>query len=193
MSTVQKYDLKKASEAYGQFLTALGFDWQNDPHMKDTPNRVSKAWVQDLCRGVFTEGPKISTFENDGGYTGVVFQGDIEVVSMCSHHNLAFTGKAYVAYIPQEHGSVIGLSKINRIVEYYARRPQVQETLTSQIHKALEELLPENCGIAVHLQCKHTCCSNRGVGHDSTMKTTLLSGAFKEEDSARNEFFSYIK
>mgnify|MGYP000913860606 CR=1 FL=1 len=184
--------IKNASIQYGNFLTALGFDWQNDPNMQDTPNRVSKALVTELLSGCFTAPPKITTFEDASyGYDGIVFQGNIEVCSMCSHHNLAFTGVAHVAYIPGNN--VIGLSKLNRIVEWFARRPQIQEGLTMQIHNYLQDILPDNKGLAVLIEANHTCASCRGVRHNSTMKTSKLSGAFFDKAECRNEFYHFIE
>jgi GTP cyclohydrolase I len=182
--------LHLAAEAYGNFLSALGFDWENDPHTMDTPKRVAKAFVEDLFAGLYTESPKITSFPNDGKYTGMVFQGDIEVHSICQHHHLPFIGKAYVAYIPGE--TMIGLSKLNRIVEWMSRRPQVQETLTMQIHNLISEKCTENAGVAVMIKAKHQCACLRGVKHDSTMVTSHLSGAFKENEAARAEFYKFI-
>lgn len=183
--------IDEAAEHYGRFLKALGFDYTEDDNSKDTPRRVAKAWMNDLVRGCVTDKPSITRFPN-GGYTGIVFQGNIDVVSMCSHHNLSFTGKAHVAYIPQSNGNVIGLSKLNRIVDWYARRPQIQEGLTEQVHNELNSLI-QNDGVAVVIECNHTCCSNRGIGHDSTMMTSRLSGYFfTNEVGTKTEFFSMI-
>lgn len=188
----KKQRILLASVQYGNFLSALGFDWKNDPNMQDTPLRVSKAFVNELLEGCFTEPPKITTFEDASyGYDGIVFQGGIEVCSMCSHHNLAFTGKAHVAYIPGER--VIGLSKLNRVVEWFSRRPQIQEGLTMQIHNFLNETLPDNRGIAVLIEANHSCASCRGVKHQSTMKTSKLSGGFFNDPSCRNEFYHFIE
>ena len=190
----EKYErVELAKVHYGNFLTSLGFDWKNDPNMSDTPNRVTKAYINELMSGCFTDSPKITTFEEaSSGYDGIVFQGNIEVCSMCSHHLLAFTGKAHVAYIPGKK-EVIGLSKLNRIVEWFSRRPQIQEGLTMQIHNYLNEILPDNKGIAVLIEANHTCASCRGVRHDSTMKTSKLSGAFFDSPSAKNEFYYFIQ
>lgn len=185
--------IKRASKAYGEFLTALGFDWESDQNSKDTPKRVAKAWVNDIISGCIEEPPEITAFPNEDGYEGMVFQGNIPVVSLCSHHNLAFTGQAYVAYIPSKGGKVIGLSKLNRIVDFYARRPQIQEGLTMQIHKHIDEICEENKGVAVMIEANHTCCSNRGIRHNSTMKTAHITKAFEKEDSARAEFYSFIR
>ena len=107
--------IDKAAEAYGHFLNAVGFDYKADKQTIDTPTRVSKAWLKDLIVGSITDEPNITTFPNDEGYSGLVIQSGIPIVSMCAHHNLAFTGYATVAYVPGE--KVIGLSKLNRIVE----------------------------------------------------------------------------
>ena len=182
-----------AAGHYAKFLEALGFDWMEDINSADTPMRVAKAWVNDLISGCVSEPPKITCFPNEEGYEGMVFQGDIPVVSMCSHHNLPFTGKAHVAYIPSAKGGVIGLSKLNRIVDFYSRRPQIQEGLTMQIHSCIDDNTSKNQGVAVMIEANHTCCSNRGIKHNSTMKTANLSGAFDKEDSARAEFYSFVK
>lgn len=181
--------IQEAEIAYGQFLTALGFDWERDENSENTPHRVAKAWVNDLISGTNTEKPKITTFPSN--YKGIVFEGDIEVVSMCSHHNLAFTGTAYVGYIPG--GRVVGLSKLNRIVDWYSRRPQIQEGLTQQIHDELSTLLEKNNGVIVVVEAKHTCCSHRGIKHKSTMITASASGLFLKNDSGcKDEFYKMI-
>jgi len=182
-----------AAEAYGNFLDALKIDWRNDPNSADTPLRVAKSYVNDLIAGCYTNPPKITRFPNDQHYNGIVFCGDIDVKSLCSHHNLPFFGKAYVAYIPDENGTVIGLSKLNRVVEWYARRPQIQEQLTTQIHDQLNDVISDNAGIAVMIKAKHMCSCLRGVKHDSYMVTSKLSGAFYNDASAKGEFFEFIK
>lgn len=184
--------IKEAAKHYGKFLTSLGFAWEEDDQTKDTPRRVAKAWVHDLIKGSITDPPKISTFPNDEKYDGIVVQTNIPVVSMCAHHNLAFTGHAHVAYIPGE--VVIGLSKLNRIVEWFSRRPQMQESLTQQIHTFIDKVMEGNGGVAVSVECRHTCCSHRGIKHPSTMVTNKLSGAFIDNgDLSREEFFDAIK
>jgi GTP cyclohydrolase I len=185
--------VNKAAKAYAKFMEALGIDYENDPNSRDTPKRVAKAYVYDLIKGCFNEPPKITAFDNLEGYDGLVFQGNIELKSICSHHHLTFSGKAHVAYIPTKNGKVIGLSKLNRIVDFYARRPQVQENLTTQIHEHIDKVCEGNLGVAVVIEATHTCCSNRGIGHDSTMMTSKLSGAFMEEVAAREEFYNFIK
>jgi len=186
--------IENASNAYAAFLDALKIDWRKDPHSNDTPHRVAKSFVNDLIKGCYEEPPKITAFDNNEHYDGMVFQGGIPVKSLCSHHHLPFTGKAHVAYIPAPDGKVIGLSKLNRIVEHYSRRPQVQESLTMQIHEAIREQCPGSLGIAVMLSASHTCACLRGIKHDGCeMKTSKLSGVFMDNHNlSRNEFYQFI-
>ena len=184
--------IEEAAEHYGRYMTALGFDWKNDPNSEDTPIRVAKAFVNDLAEGVYTDPPKITAFDNIDGYDGIVFQGNIKLHSLCSHHHLPFIGNAHVAYLPSVDGKVIGLSKLNRIVEFYARRPQVQENLTMQIHEHIHKECTQNIGVAVMIEANHMCACVRGVKHDSIMKTAKLSGKFKDTDRAREEFYNFI-
>lgn len=192
LSPLEKEQLLKDAEvAYGNFLDALKIDWRSDPNSQETPKRVAKSFVNDLISGCYTEAPNLKSFDNLNKYDGIVFQGNIDVKSICSHHNLSFIGKAHVAYIPGS--KVIGLSKLNRIVEWFARRPQVQENLTMQIHDYLNEVCEGNGGIAVVIECNHLCACVRGVKHNSTMKTAKVSGAFKDDPAAREEFYDFIK
>ena len=112
--------------------------------------------------------------------------------SSCSHHFLPFVGKAHVAYIPGSEGKVIGLSKLNRIVEWFARRPQVQENLTQQICDYINQVCEDNKGVAVMIEAKHMCASCRGVRHDSTMMTSRLTGAFNDNPATRSEFYKFV-
>ena len=191
VSAVQKDDrIEKAAAAYAEFLDALKIDWKNDPNSMDTPKRVAKSFVNDLIEGCYNPPPNITAFDNLNKYDGIVFEGNIDVKSICSHHHLSFIGKAHVAYIPGE--KVIGLSKLNRIVEWFARRPQVQENLTMQIHDYINEVCEGNSGVAVLIEANHLCACVRGVKHDSIMKTAKLSGAFKNNTAARNEFYKFV-
>ena len=186
--------IEEASVHYGKYMTALGFDWENDPNSSDTPRRVAKSFVNDLAEGVYSEGPKITAFDNVDKYDGMVFQGNIKLHSFCSHHHLPFVGVANVGYIPGIDGKVIGLSKLNRIVEFYARRPQVQENLTMQIYKHIDRVCEKNEGVAVMLEANHMCACVRGVKHDATMKTSKLSGAFMDsKELARSEFYEFVR
>jgi GTP cyclohydrolase I len=183
--------IEEAAVHYGNFLNAVGFDYKADRQTEDTPMRVSKAWLKDLIVGSITNEPNITVFPNDEGYNGLVIQSGIPIVSMCAHHNLAFTGFATVAYIPGEN--VIGLSKLNRVVEWFSRRPQMQESLTQQIHDYLATKM--DCpSVAVSIACKHTCCSHRGIKHPSVMTTNKFSGVFMEKDNLiREEFLHAIE
>ena len=185
--------IKNAAKAYETYMDALGFDWRNDPNSIDTPYRVARAFVNDLAEGCFSDPPRITVFDNVDEYDGMVFQGNIKVNSFCSHHHLPFIGVANVAYIPTTSGKIVGLSKLNRIVEFYSRRPQVQENLTMQIHDHIDNVCTGNEGVAVMVSANHMCACVRGVKHDATMKTSKLSGEFMNYKShARKEFYSFI-
>jgi GTP cyclohydrolase I len=185
--------INAATEAYAKFMDTLKIDWKNDPHSSDTPRRVAKSFINDIIAGCYSGAPNITAFENTDGYDGIVFQGDIEVKSICSHHHLPFVGKAHVAYIPGADGKVIGLSKLNRIVEWFARRPQVQENLTMQVHDFINNTCNGNKGVSVMIEAKHMCASCRGVRHDSTMMTSKLSGGFMDDAKVRDEFYNFVK
>lgn len=185
--------INAAAKHYYKFMLALGMDPDNNDHEKDTPRRVAKSFVNDLVVGLYNEVPKITAFENTDGYDGMVFQGNIDLKSICQHHHLPFIGNAHVAYIPSKDGKVIGLSKLNRIVEHFARKPQVQENLTMQIHDFINETCIGNKGVAVMIESNHMCACVRGVKHDSTMMTSKLSGGFLNEDRVREEFYNFIK
>ena len=185
--------IKDAAEHYGKYMDALKIDWRNDPNSSDTPMRVAKAFVNDLAEGCYNKGPKITAFDNVDEYDGMVFQGGIKVNSFCSHHHLPFIGVAHTAYIPSKEGKIIGLSKLNRIVEFYSRRPQVQENLTMQIHDHINKVCENNLGVAVMISANHMCACVRGVKHDATMKTSKLSGVFMDNNNlAREEFYNFV-
>lgn len=192
--TERNIRIEKAAVHFANFMNCLGFDYENDPNSIDTPKRVSKAIVNDICAGCFTAPPNVTAFDNVDKYDGMVCQNNIEVKSICAHHWLPFTGKAHVAYLPAPDGKVIGLSKLNRIVDWFARRPQVQENLTMQIHEFINEVCAGNRGVAVMIEANHTCCSCRGIRHDSTMRTARMSGAFHDEtDNSRHEFYKFVE
>ncbi len=184
--------IEDAAAAYEKYLDALRIDWRNDPNSSNTPKRVAKAFVNDLAAGCYNDLPNVTAFPSDG-YDGMVFQGGIPVKSFCSHHHLPFTGRAHVAYIPSKEGKVIGLSKLNRIVEHYGRRPQIQEGLTMQIHKAIDEICEGNKGVAVMISATHTCACLRGIKHDGCeMKTSRLSEDFLGDAATRGEFYQFV-
>jgi GTP cyclohydrolase I len=185
--------IDKAAYHYGLFLTALGVSWESDPNSADTPRRVAKAYVNDLWAGRYNPMSDITAFPSDG-YDGIVFEGGIPLTSMCSHHHQTIMGTVHVAYIPGDNSNVIGLSKLNRVVEHFGRRGAIQEQLTVAIHHAINELITDNKGVAVMIDATHNCVQCRGVKHGgASMKTAKLSGAFMSESATRNEFYEFIK
>jgi len=191
---ITEQDILNATDHMGNVLNALNIDWKNNPHMKDTPKRVIKSWINDLMCGLFTDPPIITSFENDEKYDGIVCQTNIPMVSLCAHHLLSFTGYAHVSYIPSRDGKMIGLSKLNRIVDHISRRPSVQESLTKMIHEEIDRVCTDNKGVAVMIEANHTCCSARGIKHPSCMRTARVSGAFHDTDSAsRAEFYKFVE
>lgn len=182
--------IANAEKAYGKFLDALGVDWKNDPNSMETPRRVSKAYVNDLWRGRYEIPTEITAFPSDG-YNGIVLERDIPVTSMCSHHHQAILGNVHIAYIPGPEGKVIGLSKLNRLVEYFSKRPQVQERLTMQVGKALQTVL-QTQDVAVMMDAKHLCVSSRGVKDDSSNTITTFFGGKFQEEKTRMEFLQYV-
>jgi GTP cyclohydrolase I len=185
--------IEEAAEAYGKFLDALGCDWRNDPNSSDTPRRVAKAYVRDLWKGRYDAMTEITAFPSDG-YDGIVQESNIPVTSMCSHHHQTIGGKVSIAYVPSKDGKVVGLSKLNRIVEHFGRRGAIQEQLTVAIHNAIDKICEGNLGVAVMVDATHNCVSCRGVKHQgASMQTAKLSGCFLNEDSARSEFYKNIE
>lgn len=186
--------IKNAAEHYGKYLEALGFDWEKDPQTTDTPLRVAKAWVNDIIKGSISREPVITSFDNSDGYEGMVVQTKIPVKSLCAHHNLPITGVAHVAYIPSKEGKVIGLSKLNRSVSFFAHRPNLQESLTKQIHDFIDKKCENNIGVAVLISASHLCTCHRGVFNDSVMNTMQVSGCFfSNQRGAKDEFMKHIE
>jgi GTP cyclohydrolase I len=194
LSNEEKQEIiDNAAEAYGKFLDALGVDWEDDPNSDKTPYRVAKAYVNDLWAGRYDLPPTVTSFPSDG-YDGIVQESNIPITSMCSHHHQTISGNATVAYIPEEGGNVIGLSKLNRLVEHFARRGAIQEQLTIAIHHAVGEIIGANAGVAVMVTATHNCVQCRGVKHKgASMQTTKLSGAFKDDPATRSEFYKNIE
>ena len=171
-------------------LSTLGIDLTDDS-MKGTPNRVAKMFVKELFGGLNPiKKPKASTFENNYKYGEMLVEKNITLYSTCEHHLLPIIGKAHVAYI--SNGRVIGLSKMNRIVEYYAKRPQVQERLTMQIVQELQIALGTE-DVACVIDAKHLCVNSRGIKDiESSTVTSEFGGKFKNEQT-RREFLDYIR
>jgi GTP cyclohydrolase I len=194
LTTKEKQEIiDNAAAAYARFLEALGCDWQNDPNSEDTPMRVAKAYVNDLWAGRFEPLSGITAFPSDG-YDGIVQESNIPVTSMCSHHHQTIGGRVSIAYVPSKDGKVVGLSKLNRIVEHFGRRGAIQEQLTVAIHNAVDKICEGNIGVAVMIDATHNCVSCRGVKHHgASMQTAKLSGCFLNEEAARAEFYKNIE
>ena len=190
----KKQIIEEAAEHYGKFLTALGCDWENDPNSMETPWRVAKSYLMDLWKGRYELPTDITAFPSDG-YRGVVLEKNIPITSQCSHHHQTISGKAHVAYIPGEDGKVIGLSKINRIVEHFSRRGAIQEQLTVAIHNAMNKICEGNIGVMVVIEAAHSCVSCRGVKHSgASMITSEVSGVFADHTkTAKQEVLDIVK
>ncbi|MBI9041427.1 GTP cyclohydrolase I FolE [Lutibacter sp.] len=171
-------------------LDTLGMDLEDDS-IKGTPRRVAKAFVNELFSGLNPANkPKLSTFDNNYKYGEMLVEKNITVYSTCEHHLLPIVGRAHVAYI--SNGNVIGLSKMNRIVDYFAKRPQVQERLTMQVVQALQAALGTD-DVACVIDAKHLCVNSRGVRDiESSTVTSEFGGKFKDKE-VRREFLDYIK
>jgi GTP cyclohydrolase I len=176
---------------FTEFMDSLGLD-MTDPSLKDTPHRVAKMFVEETCRWLFEDSPKITSFPNTGDdfYDGMVVVKQISVKSLCEHHFQPFIWFCHIAYLPKN--KIIGLSKFARIVDYFARRPQVQERLTKQIYNFLSEIL-ETEDIAVYIDSEHFCMKVRWVQeHNSRTSTAKLWWKFKHDQETREEFYHHI-
>ena len=188
LSDQEKIDLIKKN--VGEILHTLGMDMTDDS-LKGTPLRVAKAYVNEIFGGLNPKNlPKGSTFHNKYKYKEMLVEKNITVFSTCEHHLLPIYGKAHVAYF--SNGNVIGLSKMNRIVDYYARRPQVQERLNIQIVRKLQDFLGTE-DVACVIDAKHMCVNSRGIRHiDCSTVTGEFGGKFKDK-SIKREFLDYIR
>jgi GTP cyclohydrolase I len=174
---------------FREIMLILGLDLTDDS-LQGTPHRFAKMYVKEIFSGLNPANkPKISLFENKYCYNQMLVEKDITFYSNCEHHFVPIVGKAHVAYI--SNGQVIGLSKLNRIVQYYAKRPQVQERLTMQIGRELQEILQTE-DVAVVIDAKHLCISSRGVQDvNSATVTAFYEGKFRDE-ATKNEFLKYL-
>lgn len=174
---------------FKEILHTLGMDL-TDESLRDTPQRVAKMYVKEAFKGLNpVNKPNMKLFENKFKYGQMLVEKNITVYSYCEHHLVPIIGKAHVAYIPEKH--VIGLSKLNRIVQYYAKRPQVQERLTVQIGNELIQSL-KTPNVAVVIEADHLCVASRGVQDvNSSTITSFYNGSFND-DNVRNEFFRFL-
>jgi len=174
---------------FKMIMEEMGLDLTDDS-LSGTPYRVAKMYVKELFYGLNpVNKPKLSTFENKYAYQKMLVEQNINIDSACEHHFLPIVGHAHVAYVPKD--KVIGLSKINRLVDYYARRPQVQERLVLQILNDLQNVL-DTKDVIVSVTAKHLCVSSRGIKDQSSFTTTLEYGGCFSDSDTRNEFLKII-
>ena len=180
-------DKVKVRQGVQLLLEGLGVDLDSE-HYRDTPERTANAWIDELCSGLGEKKFSLTTFPVGANYeSSMVVLQHIPVRSVCAHHLLPFYGEATVAYIPDER--LCGLSKLSRIVDYFSRRPQVQEELTSDITNFLcEQLAPQGAGVIV--KATHMCMAMRGVSHEGVMTTSSLKGLFLSQGNVRAEFMA---
>jgi GTP cyclohydrolase I len=181
---------EKITALFTEIMNTLGLDLTDDS-LRETPHRVAKMYVDEIFYGLETaKFPKITIVENKFDYDHAVIEVNIVTNSHCEHHFVPIIGKTHIAYIPKN--KVLGLSKLNRIVDYFAKRPQIQERLTLQIHQALVNIL-ETDDVAVVTDAMHACVKIRGIKDVTSMtRTSKLSGAFKQDTCHRAEFLNTI-
>ncbi|MDO8513750.1 MAG: GTP cyclohydrolase I FolE [bacterium] len=182
-------DENKYEKMIKEILKHIGEDPDREG-LRYTPKRIINSW-KELYSGYGKDPKKVLTVFDHAGYTGMVLLKDVELYSMCEHHLLPFVGKCHIAYLPDK--KVIGISKLARLMEIYARRAQIQERLTDEIADSLEDIL-KPLGVAVQIEAEHFCMRMRGVSKQhSTLVTTSLRGFFLTSASTRNEFLNAIK
>ena len=182
--------MEKIEFHFREIMETLGLDLKDDS-LKGTPQRVAKMYVKEIFSGLDPANkPKIALFKNRYQYNQMLVEKDITFYSNCEHHFVPIFGKAHIAYI--SNGKVIGLSKLNRIVQYYSKRPQVQERFTMQIAKELQQVLQTE-DVAVLIDAKHLCVSSRGVQDNNAATITSFYGGKFSEASVKNEFLKYVE
>lgn len=188
--TTDEHKMQQIEHHFKAIMQTLGLDL-NDDSLKGTPQRVAKMYVKEIFSGLNPANkPKVALFDNTYRYGQMLVEKNISFYSNCEHHFVPIFGKAHVGYISS--GKVIGLSKLNRIVDYYARRPQVQERLTMQIARELEDAL-ETKDVAVLIDAKHLCVASRGVKDNSSSTVSSYYGGKFNTDEVRREFLKYIE
>lgn len=185
-----KQKIERIQEKFTDIMSILGLDLKDDS-LIDTPRRVAKMYVNEIFWGLDYEAfPKCTTVDNKMAYDEMVVERNVNVQSNCEHHFVIIDGLATVAYIPNQ--KVLGLSKINRVVEYFAKRPQIQERLTEQVYHALQYILDTD-NIAVVINAQHFCVKSRGVEDTgSSTITSKLGGVFKTDNNVRTEFMKFV-
>ena len=181
--------MKNIEKYFYHIMNELGLDMTDDS-LQGTPHRVAKMFVNEIFSGLDPKNkPKVSTFENGYQYNKMLIEANITFNSTCEHHFLPIFGKAHIGYI--SNGRVIGLSKLNRIVDYFSRRPQVQERLIMQIFNDLKLALDTE-NVIVVMEAKHLCVSSRGIKHESSFTSTIQYGGIFNEKENRNDFFNMV-
>lgn len=184
-----KEKMDKIAYHFGEIMHTLGLDLTDDS-LKGTPQRVAKMYVQEIFSGLNPANkPKIALFENKYKYQQMLVEKDISFYSNCEHHFVPIIGKAHIAYVGKD--KVIGLSKLNRIVQHYAKRPQVQERMTMQIAEELKQVLQTE-HVAVIIEAKHLCVSSRGVNDDTSATVTSYYGGKFLNEQTKQEFLHYL-
>ena len=176
-------------ELFKKIMMELGLDL-NDDSLAGTPKRVAKMYVKEIFSGLNNKNkPKVSLFDNHFEYNKILLQKNIELTSTCEHHFLPFTGKAHIGYIAND--KIIGLSKLNRIVNFFSKKPQVQEKLTKEIFVELRNILQTD-SVIVYIHANHSCVSCRGIKDNSSSTVSMEYGGDFQEKSMRKEFFDMV-
>jgi len=182
---------KNVKKYFQKVLDALLIDTENDHNTQETAKRVAKMLVREVFAGRYEPKPRITSFPNANQYDQLYITGPIKVRSTCAHHFQPIVGNAWVGIFPGEN--VIGLSKFNRLVDWVASRPQIQEEMTVQIADIIEEETQAE-GVAVVIKAEHMCLTHRGVKeHESDMTTSIVRGSLRDEESQKREFFTLLK
>ena len=178
-----------AARKVEELFDILRIDHQNDHNTRDTPQRVAKMYVEEILEGRYTAPPRITEFDNALAYDQLIVTGPIEVRSMCAHHMMPIYGAAYIGILPSAEGKIIGLSKYDRIVEYFASRLQIQEELVKQIGQYIMDMTSPR-GLAVRISAVHMCKTQRGVraSHRSCMVNTYYWGELASDTALKSEF-----
>ena len=182
---------RDVTEKIEELLHCLIIDTKNDHNTQETAKRMAKMFIHEIFRGRYREQPKITTFPNATNYDQLYITGPISIRSTCAHHFQNIVGKAYVGVFPGKE--VIGLSKFNRLINWIAERPQIQEEMTMQIADAVEEVTGAD-GVAIVIRAEHMCMTHRGVKeHESDMTTSVMRGSFRNDPELKKEFLTLMQ
>lgn len=183
--------INAASVKFEELLTILQVDHQNDHNTRDTPKRVAKMFVEEMMSGRFSDPPALTEFDNVGGFDSLIVTGPIEVRSTCAHHMMPIYGEAFIGILPAANGRIIGLSKYDRVVDYFSSRLQIQEELVSQISRYLVEKTAP-LGLAVRISAVHMCKTHRGVrsSMNGRMVSTEFHGKFNDDPALKSAFLA---